>query len=133
MSIDDDLPASAYVGIFWFVDEALVTVGCPVTDASSYGDCLTFEGGHAQYWEQWQGAGCAWLVANDLPARILSTEYDDHPRGRIVKTPSGFVLYADRRLQTPARLDKICLRFGLHRASVLIRNDAHYRDRAWRG
>ncbi|ANC88642.1 hypothetical protein [Sphingomonas sp. NIC1] len=115
------------VGIFWMVDDVLVAAGCELEDAARYGDCLTFDGGHAEHWERWQEAGGHWLAKNGLPARILTTEYDEHPRGRIVKEPGGFVLYADQRLQSPARITAICERFGLGRAAVLVRSDPHYR------
>ncbi|GGE95363.1 hypothetical protein GCM10011404_30620 [Sphingomonas prati] len=123
----DTLQAKGCVGIFWFVDDMLVAAGCPVADASPYGDCLTYDGGHAEHWDRWQEAGGVWLAAHGLPLSILSTEYDDHPRGRIVKEPGSFVLYADRRLQTADRLDSICSRFELDRAKVSLRSDAHYR------
>ena len=115
------------VGIFWLVDGALVAAGCAIEDAASYGDCLTYDGGHAEHWDSWQEAGGRWLAEHGLPAGILTSEYDEHPRGRIVKTPDGFVLYVDRRLQTPAYLDAICERFGLDRSTTSIRSDAHYR------
>ncbi|WP_174279398.1 hypothetical protein [Sphingomonas bacterium] len=117
------------VGIFWMVDDVLVAAGCELEHAAPYGDCLTYDGGHAEHWEQWQQAGGHWLNANGLPAAILTSEYDEHPRGRIVKDPGGFVLYADRRLQTPARIAAVCERFGLEVGSTSIRSDSHYRER----
>lgn len=115
------------VGIFWCVGETLVAVVCPLEDAVSYGDCLTYDGGHAEHWEKWQEAGAGWLRKNALPAGIATSEYDEHPRGRIVKEPDLFVLYADRRLQTPERLAEIRQRFGLLDATCVVRGDSHYR------
>jgi hypothetical protein len=115
------------VGIFWLVDDVLVAAGCALKDAQSYGDCLTYDGGHADHWDRWQEAGGLWLREHGLPTGILTTEYDDHPRGRIVKEPTGFVVYADRRLQTPDIIEEICEKFGLSGTEAEIRSDAHYR------
>ena len=115
------------VGIFWFVDGVLVSKGCPLSEAFEYGDCLTFEGGHAEAWDHWQSLGAAGLAKGELPASILTSEYDEHPRGRIVKEPNRFVLYADRRLQTKTRIEKICARFELPRSETIVRSDPHYR------
>jgi len=115
------------VGIFWFVDGVLVAAGCALESAAPYGDCLTYDGGHAEDWERWQEAGGRWLAEHGLPVAILTSEYDEHPRGRIVKEANGFVLYADQRLQTPKRLSAICERFGLEKSTTSIRSDAHYR------
>ncbi|HEY9092137.1 hypothetical protein [Parasphingorhabdus sp.] len=118
------------VGIFWFVDHTLVAAGCTLEDAVQYGDCLTYDGGHADHWARWQEAGGYWISRNGLPLDILTTEYDDHSRGRIVKEPDSFVIYADRRLQTPKYLNAVCARFRLIRSQTLIRSDDHYRNRA---
>lgn len=115
------------VGIFWMVDGVLVAAGCGLEDAARYGECLTYDGGHAEQWEAWQKAGGRWLAKNGLPSSILTTEYDEHPRGRIVKEPTGFVLYADWRLQGRAQVSAICERFGLDRSAVSVRSDPHYR------
>lgn len=118
------------VGIFWLVDGVLVAAGCALEDADRYGDCLTYDGGHAEHWDRWQEAGGRWLVEHDLPATILTSEYDEHPRGRIVKEVDRFVLYADQRLQTPTHIATICERFGLESSVTSIRSDAHYRREA---
>jgi len=115
------------VGIFWLVDGVLVAAGCAVENAAPYGDCLTYDGGHAEHWDRWQEAGGRWLAQHRLPISILTSEYDEHPRGRIVKEADGFVLYADQRLQNPTRIAEICERFGLEKSTTSIRSDAHYR------
>jgi hypothetical protein len=118
------------VGIFWLVDDVLVAAGCAVEQAAQYGDCLTYDGGHADHWERWQKAGGRWLTEHGLPAAILTSEYDAHPRGRIIKEPAGFVLYADRRLQTAPRIAVIRKRFELENEVVTVRSDEHYQRRA---
>ena len=77
------------VGIFWFVGDELVAVACELTNAVPYGDCLTYDGGHAEHWEAWQKAGASSLRASGLPERIATSEYEEYPRGRIVKEPTG--------------------------------------------
>ena len=63
------------------------------------------------------------------PVRIVSTEYDEWPRGRIVyETMSQrFVICADRRLQAPDTIDAIKTAFGLGEATVIVKSDLHYR------
>lgn len=78
-----------FVGIFWFVEGSLVAVACPLKEAVAYGDCLTYDGGHAEHWERWQKSGVRWLRTNGLPQHIAYTDYEEHPRGRIVKEPDA--------------------------------------------
>lgn len=58
---------------------------------------------------------------------IVDTEYDAHPRGRIVKEPVRFVIYADRRIQTTPRLQAVRERFELPADRTVVRSDLHYR------
>lgn len=115
------------VGIFWWVDGALLAAGCAVSEADTYGDNLTYDGGHAEHWDRWRSAGASWLKRHGMPILICTSEYDEHPRGRIVKTPLGFVIYADRRLQGGAMIAAVCSHFGLDRLSVIVQSDPHYR------
>lgn len=115
------------LGIFWFVEGEFVAAGCPLHQAAPYGDCLTYDGGHADHWERWQEAGARWLAGVGLPRIIVDTEYDEHPRGRIVKEPARFVIYADRRIQTAPRLRIVRERFGLPANETAVRSDQHYR------
>jgi hypothetical protein len=119
------------VGIFWLVDGVIVSKTCPMSEAVEYGDCLTFEGGHAETWERWQCLGSAGLVSNNLPGSILTSEYEAHPRGRVVKEPERFVIYADRRLQKRKYIDEICVLFALSPHETVVRNDPHYRPFAF--
>lgn len=123
----DDKIVQPSVGIFWMVGDCLVAAGCSLREASPYGDCLTYDGGHAEHWDEWQVAGGAWLRRHHLPLTILSTEYDDHPRGRIVHASGTFIIYADRRLQARDALASIRTRFGLLDQSTEVQSDDHYR------
>lgn len=117
---------TASVGIFWLVDGKWIAAGCSLDDAVPYGDALTYDGGHAEHWERWQNAGAHWLGGHDLPLTIMTDEYEDHPRGRVVKMPDHFIIYADRRLLGPKSVARIVALFGLERSAVRTSPDAHY-------
>lgn len=118
---------AASVGIFWQVEGKWVAAGCSVDEASPYGDALTYDGGHAEHWERWQEAGGRWLAEHGLPQAILTSEYEEHPRGRVVKTPACFVIYADRRLLSSQSLAEIVALFSLESEVVKSSPDSHYR------
>ena len=117
------------VGIFWRVSDVLVIDRSPLDEAEPYGDCMTHPVGHYERWQEWQALGAAQLVALGFPASILSSEYDEWPRGRIVyEAPSRkYVLYADRRLHKSGIIEALKTAFGLDQAMVTVRTDAHYR------
>lgn len=96
-------PTPPAVGIFWRVNGVLVIDRSTLDEAEPYGDCLGHAAGHYERWQEWLALGTARLTANGYPNLILSSEYDQWPRGRIIyETPTQrFVLYADRRLQQP--------------------------------
>ncbi len=108
-------PTAPAVGIFWCVNGVLVVDWTALEAAEPYGDCLTHAAGHYERWQAWQSLGVAGLVAAGYPACILSSEYDEWPRGRIVyeATARRFVLYADRRLQKPDIIEALKAAFGL--------------------
>lgn len=126
LNVDNSTP---FVGLFWEVGGQLVAAGVPLARADRYGDCLTFEGGHAEYWEAWAGAGAGVLRRRGLPLAIIATEYDDHPRGRVVfdQCADAFIIYADRRLHAAAKVSAIRCRFGLDGLACHVRADSHYR------
>jgi len=117
------------VGIFWRVAGVLVIGHSTLDDAETYGDCLTHAAGHYERWQEWQALGSARLVAKGYPERIVLTEYDNWPRGRIVYETQTrrFVIYADRRLQASGTIDAIKAAFGLGAATVIVKSDLHYR------
>jgi hypothetical protein len=80
-------------------------------------------------WEQWRKLGASRLAELGLPRQIASTEYDGWPRGRIVyeKPAQRFVIYADRRLQTPDVIAVVRSAFGLDNSEAIVRSDPHYR------
>jgi hypothetical protein len=97
-----------HLGIFWLVqtsnDEArLLAAGCPLDQAEPYGDCLTYSPGHYEAWAHWRRDR---TVDSALRALARSYEYEDWPRGRIVfdRARDLFIIYADRKLMTPAMI-----------------------------
>jgi hypothetical protein len=117
------------VGLFWFVDDGIIAAGKPLRIADRYSDNLTYDGGHAEHWDRWKKAGSAWLKREGLPLSILSSEYDDHPRGRVIYLPVDheFRIYADVRLQTEDAVRQIRNRFALGSSKAAVLRDSHYR------
>ncbi len=124
--------ASPSVGIFWHVGDHVVVDYSVLDEAEEYGDCLTHATGHYDRWQQWQCLGGRALLAAGYPKSILSTEYDEWPRGRVVyETPANrFILYADRRLQRPEIVAALKSIFGIAAADVVVKSDLHYRTRS---
>jgi hypothetical protein len=117
------------IGIFWRVAGVLLVDRSVLDKAETYGDCITHAAGHYERWQEWQALGSARLASMGYPVRIVSTEYDDWPRGRIVYEilARRFVIYADRRLQASDTIDAIRAVFGLGDAEVIVKSDLHYR------
>jgi hypothetical protein len=110
---------SPSVGIFWLIPSAgravLFTQRSALSDAESYGDCLTHPVGHYELWERLQALPFLTLKKRGLPVEIKSTEYEHYPRGRVVyeKPSETFVIYADAGLQVPGIVSKIMQAFQL--------------------
>lgn len=75
-------PTSPSVGIFWRVDGVVVIDRSTLEKAEAYGDCITHAAGHYERWQEWQGLGTARLAVLGYPGCIVSTEYEQWPRGR---------------------------------------------------
>jgi hypothetical protein len=121
-----------HLGIFWVVqtkDRAarLLTSGCPMDRAEPYGDCLTYGPGHYEIWAQWRRDR---KVDPALRAIVRSYEYEDWPRGRIVfdRSRDLFILYADRKLMTPATIARIETQFHVPEERTEIESDFHYQS-----
>jgi hypothetical protein len=118
-----------HVGIFWVVqateDEARLLIAvCPLDQAEPYGNCLTYGPGHYETWEHWRQDR---TVDPALRAIVRAYEYEDWPRGRIVFDQSCdlFILYADRKLQTPETIAHIAAQFQLPEERTEIQSDLH--------
>jgi hypothetical protein len=120
------------VGIFWTVEigpgEAqLLTAGCLLEAAESYGDCLTFPDGHYEVWERWRNTNES---DAGLRAVVRAFEYEDWPRGRIVfdRVKRRFVLYADRKLMQRETIAEIQKQFSLSAEHTTVEPDFHYQS-----
>jgi hypothetical protein len=121
-----------HLGIFWMVQTANgevkpLTAGCPMDQAEPYGDCLTYGPGHYETWAQWRRDRTVDLA---LRAIVRSYEYEDWPRGRIVfdRSRDLFILYADRKLLTPATIARIKAQFHLPKKRTEVQSDFHYQS-----
>jgi hypothetical protein len=122
-----------HLGIFWVVQTSdgetrLLTAGCPLDQAEPYGDCLTYGPGHYETWDHWRRDR---TVDPALRALVRSYEYEDWPRGRIVfdRARDLFVLYADRRLMSPAMIARIKTQFHLPEERIEVQSDFHYQSK----
>jgi hypothetical protein len=100
----------------------LLAAGCPVNQAKSYGDCLTYSAGHYDTWDHWRRDR---TLNPSLRPLVRSYEYEEWPRGRIVCDRSRvlFVLYADRKLLTPATIARLKTQFQLPVERTEIQSD----------
>ena len=108
----------ASVGIFWFVPaedggSRILFDATPLGRAPSYGDCLTHDEGHAEFWERLARMGATGLRRAGYPSAPVEGEYDEWPRGRIVfeTAPGRFVIYADRQIKASRLLTVIAASF----------------------
>jgi hypothetical protein len=105
-----------HVGIFWVAQTAdgearLLAAGCPLDQAEPYGDCLTYSPGHYEIWENWRRDK---TVDPARRAIARSYGYEDWPRGIVFdRARDLFILYADRKLLTPAMIARIQAQFHL--------------------
>jgi hypothetical protein len=120
------------VAIFWLVqategEARLLAAGCPLDQAEPYGDCLTYGPGHYETWARWRRDR---TVESALRALVRSYEYEDWPRGRIVFDQSRdlFIIYADRKLLTPATIARLKTQFLLPTERIEVQSDFHYRS-----
>jgi hypothetical protein len=121
-----------HVGIFWVAQTSigetrLLAAGCPLDQAEPYGNCLTYGPGHYETWAHWRRDR---TVEPALRALVRSYEYEDWPRGRIVfdRARDLFVLYADRKLLTPATIARLETQFQLPEERTEIQSDFHYQS-----
>ena len=121
-----------HLGIFWLVqmsngETRLLTAGFPLDQAEAYGDFLTYGSGPYETWAQWRREK---TVDPALRAIVRSYEYEDWPRGRIAfdRARDVFIIYADRKLMTPAMITRIETQFHLLGKRTEVQSDWHYQS-----
>ena len=120
------------VGIFWRIENLLLVDRSDLSAAEPYGDSLTHAEGHYDQWERWRSQGPRRLAELGYPGAIITSQYDDWPRGRVVygRRADRFIIYADRRLHSAQTVEVILTAFGLRGQDWQLLTDAHYSDRA---
>lgn len=110
----------AMVGIFWWYQGRLVIEATAVSQAEPYGENLTHDRGHLEYWSAQQ-------EARAIP---LEVEYEEVPRGRVVYQPkqNHFTFYADRCiLRQTEVVAAIMAQLNLPADRTSFSEDSHYR------
>jgi hypothetical protein len=96
----------------------------------AYGDLLTIETGHLEYWSRLARRGARALRAAAIPTAPVWSEYEEWPRGRVLNdcVARRFVIRADRQLHRPEFIRLIADRFGIEAIGATILPDDHYRS-----
>ena len=122
------------VGLFWAVEEPgsapLIAHAVSLAHAVPYGDMLTVETGHFEYWSELARRGVSALRRAGIPTAPVWSEYEEWPRGRVLydRTTRRFVIRADRQLHQPAFVLLIADRFRIAAEDATILCDDHYRS-----
>jgi hypothetical protein len=130
--LDDHEATVPLIGIFWRIRtsdaQPMLLADCvPVDGAEPYGDFLT-HGGHYEFWSKLADMSGPQLRHDGFPDVAKWSEYEEWPRGRVVfhVPTSRFVVYADRKLRKPTKVESILRRFSLPADRTAIRGDSHY-------
>lgn len=103
------------VGPFFCIEDKIYAHLVPLTEAESYGACLTTSVSHLDFWDK--------SLAHNFPG----VEYDFFPRGRVVYKQGLFILYVDCCLDYLPAIEAILSAFmvgGEH--AWTIDYDEHY-------
>lgn len=125
------------LGVFWLLiansgETRWLAHICPAALVEPYGDCLTCPHGHYELWEAWREGTTSPAteavvgLTPDVLCGVGSSEYDDWPRGRVVREPERTVVYADAQLLTPECRTRLIELFGLDPERTTFERDAHY-------
>jgi len=122
------------VGPFWVVEAdghaAIIAVAVPLDRADIYGDMLTVDTGHLEYWTQLARSGTRALREAGIPTAPVWSEYEEWPRGRVLydRMAKRFVIRADKQLHRPEFVRLIADRFCVGMNEVTVLSDDHYRS-----
>lgn len=120
------------IGIFWLVlvvgEVRLLAHTLTLDGAETYGDCLTCPLSHIHIWEATKrGAHLLTPLDTSTRAIIVTSEYEEWPRGRVVfeRAAVRYVVYADRQAFTYDKQIREVFHLPDH---ALFRTDLHYRN-----
>jgi len=146
-----DQPAqTGMLGLFWVVEDhgkaVLIAHAVSMEQAVPYGDMLTVDAGHFEFWSGLARRGPHLLRVAGTPTTPVWSEYEEWPRGRVLYDCAArrFIIRADPQLHRPAFVRLIADRFRFVTADASVLPDDHYRsirrvplpapqhdDRAW--
>jgi len=109
------------VGLFWLIDNKLVTDSIPWRQADLHGGFYGGKNGHATFWATLQR----------LQPRWKGKEYTDFPRGRLLfdSKEEVFLVYSSRGIVNSPDLRKMILaEFNLPLAATKFVADYHYEN-----
>ncbi len=122
------------VGLFWLVEDrgraVLIAHAVPLEQAVPYGDMVTVDTGHFEYWSELARRGARALREAGTPTAPVWSEYEEWPRGRVLydRTARRFVIRADRQLHRSAFVRLIADQFRIAATNAVILSDDHYRS-----
>jgi hypothetical protein len=122
------------VGPFWVVEEGgrsvIIALTVPLEQAEAYGDMLTVDTGHLEYWSRLARRGDRALRAAAIPTAPVWSEYEEWPRGRVLYdcVARRFVIRADQQLHRPGFIRLVADCFGIEAIGATILLDDHYRS-----
>jgi hypothetical protein len=120
------------VGPFWVVEAdgqpAIIALVVPLERADAYGDMLTVDTGHLEYWSGLARRGARALREAGIPTTPVWSEYEEWPRGRVLydSTARHFVIRADMQLHQPGFVRIIAEHFCIDDAMTTVMPDEHY-------
>ena len=108
------------VGIFWLIGNRLIIDSTPLNAAEPYGECLGHAKSHIDFWAERQALG-------EVPR---DTEYEEHPRGRVVfnSKTERYSFCADRCILKKKSVVKrimTAMRMPIEMSDIIA--DSHYR------
>ena len=121
-------------GLFWVVGDhgkaALIAHAVAMEQAVPYGDMLTVDAGHFEFWSGLARRSPRLLRAAGIPTTAVWSEYEEWPRGRVLYdcAAGGFIIRAHRQLHRPAFVRLIADRFRFVTADASVLPDDHYRS-----
>jgi hypothetical protein len=109
------------VGIFFFVNSAILLDQVPVERGEPYGNAVQY-GGHYEFWERLR-------PKNPIERKFKTRAYDAFPRGRVVYFPDKdkYVIYYDMCLGLNMELKSVIEKFELEGLDIAVAKDEHYK------
>ena len=129
-----DGPREGMVGPFWIVEDrgraVLIAHAVLLTEAVPYGNMLTVELGHSEFWSKLACCGGRSLNAGGIPSAPIWSEYEEWPRGRVLYDclAQVFVIRADRQLLAGPFMRLVTDRFCIPVEGTNVLLDDHYRS-----